>query len=260
MTKKERENYNKWLWNLDASAFNVMNQEELAKIAQQYQRQFRARVKSLDRLQADTGMASAQLSATRTAFERLHFLTGNQFLPNSHIVRKGQIRYSVPQLRSIVANYANFFREDSEHIRTNTVEGVIEFYKKQQELIDDANAKVSERLGVPVAALSESDRQMMWRAYNLFKEIYTEAFALLQSNLTQEAMVYAIQTAPNGESVMGLVERMFEYGMGRVARNGDLNSKFRDEAKDDDYVWDETTLKRRLEAQGSHRISWNNNV
>lgn len=259
MTKKEREAYNHRLWNMTASDFNTMSQVELAKIAQQYQRQFRTRAKALDMLEADTGMVSGQLRATRAAFENTHFLSGPQFLPSSHIVRKGKIRYSVPQLRSIVANYAAFFREDPNHIRTNTVEGVIADYQRQQEMIVKAAEKVSQHLRVPVPELTMADQKLMWRAYALFKEIYTEAFALLQSNLTQEAMVYAIHTAPQGTSVLELANRMFEYGMNRVARNGDLNSKFRDDSKGDDYVWG-TNLEQRLKSTGSHRITWNNRV
>lgn len=262
MTRKERDAYNHWLWNLEASDFNKMNQAQLAKIAEQYQRQFKARAKALDRLEADTGISSGALRQTRKAFENTRFITGPKFMPSSHIKRGGKIRYSVPQLRSIVANYADFFREadpESETIRTNTVEGTIADYERTIARLKRANEKVSKALGRPPTELTPADYQAMWKAYDLFKELYTEAFAILQSDLTQEIMYQTYQMAPAGTSTLELVERMFEMGMKRVARNGDLSSKYRDETLPEDYYWGDA-LEERLKDKGLNLIEWRNNV
>ena len=179
MSRAERKAYNKWLWNLEAEDFNKMSQAELAKIAGQYQRQFLARAKALDKLQAETGISSNALRVARNNFENTKFLTGAQFLPSSHIVRNGKIRYSVPQLRSIVSNYASFFHEakpGQNTIRTNTVEGTIADYERTKARLEAANKKVSDALGVPVGELTPADLQEMWKAYNLFKEIYIYAY------------------------------------------------------------------------------------
>lgn len=262
MTRKERDEYNHWLWNLEARDFNAMSQQELAKIAGQYQRQFAKRAKELDKLQAETGISSDALRVARNAFENTRFLTGPQFLPSSHIVRNGKIRYSVPQLRSIVSNYAHFFREspaNSTTIRTNTVQGTLENYNRMVERLDKANEKVSQSLGVPIEELTPADYQAMWKAYDLFKEIYTEAFGILQSVKTQEAMYQAYQEAPSGSSTMELVERMFEKAFDRVATNGDLSKKYRSNDIPEDYYWGDK-LEQHLKSKGFNIIKWNNNV
>ncbi len=259
MTRAEREKYNHWLWNLKADDFNKMNQKELAKIASQYQRQFAKRAKDLDKLQAQTGIASEALRVTRKAFENTRFLTGPQFLPSSHIIRKGEIRYSVPQLRSIVANYAHFFREDDEHTRTNTVEGTLKWYDEMRGRFDEVHEKISEALGVEQKELTPADYQEMWKAYDLFKEIYMEAFAQLQSVKLQEIMYQTYQEAPAGTSTMELVERMFEKHAGRVALNGDLSKKYRDETLEDNYYWGEQ-LEKRLNENGFNVVQWRNKV
>lgn len=262
MTRSERQAYNKWLWNLQAEDFNKMSQAELAKVAQQYQRQFQARAKALDKLQAETGITSNALRVAREAFENTRFVTGNQFLPSSHIVRGGKIRYSVPQLRSITANYAAFFREakpGQETIRTNTVEGTIENYNRMKERLETANKKVSDALGVPTQELTPADFQAMWKAYDLFKEVYAEAFGILQSIKVQQAMVKAYQTAPAGTSTMELVERMFNIGMGRSPLNADLSVKYRDSEKPEDYYWGDE-LEEHLKARGANLVNWNNAI
>lgn len=262
MTRAERESYNHWLWNLQARDFNKMSQEELAKIAGQYQRQFAKRAKDLDKLQAETGIASEALRAARSAFENTRFLIGPQFMPSSHIIRNGKIRYSVPQLRSIVANYAHFFREakpGQETIRTNTVEGTRLWYDTMIERLNKTNEKVSDALGVPVSELTPADYQAMWKAYDLFKEIYVEAFAQLQSVKLQEIMYQTYQEAPAGTSTMELVERMFEKGFDRVALNGDLATKYRDESLDDGYYWGDE-LEKHLTERGFNVIKWRANV
>lgn len=262
MTRKEREAYNHWLWNLEARDFNKMSQAELAKIAGQYQRQFATRAKKLDRLQRDTGIASEALRTTRNAFENTRFLTGPQFLPSSHIVRNGKIRYSVPQLRSIVANYAAFFREakpGQSTIRTNTVEGTLEWYRNMTARLEAANEKVSKALGRPAEEMTPADYQAMWKAYDLFKELYTEQFGNLKSDLVQEIMYQSYQEAPAGTSTLDLVERMFENATGRVAMNGDLSVKYRDESLPEDYYWGEQ-LNERLKAKGLNLITWRNNL
>ena len=262
MTRAERESYNHWLWNLEARDFNKMNQQELAKIAGQYQRQFAKRAKELDKLQAETGIASEALRAARSAFENTRFLFSPQFMPSSHIVRNGKIRYSVPQLRSIVANYAHFFREakpGQETIRTNTVEGTRRWYDEMVARLNQTNEKVSDALGVPPEELTPADYQSMWKAYDLFKEIYVEAFAQLQSVKTQELMYQCYQEAPSGTSTMELVERMFEKAFDRVALNGDLATKYRDASLDDSYYWGDK-LEKHLAERGFNVIKWRSNL
>lgn len=262
MTRAERESYNHWLWNLEARDFNKMSQTELAKIAGQYQRQFLKRAKDLDKLQAETGIASEALRTTRKAFENTHFLVGSQFMPSSHIIRNGKIRYSVPQLRSIVANYASFFREakpGQDTIRTNTVEGTRRWYEEMVARLNKTNEKVSNALGVPVSELTPADYQAMWKAYDLFKEIYVEAFAQLQSDRLQRVMYQTYQEAPAGTSTMELVERMFEKAFDRVAVNGDLSKKYRDETLDDAYYWGDK-LEERLAERGFNVIKWRANL
>lgn len=258
MTRAERESYNHWLWNLEARDFNKMTQKELAKIAVQYQRQFAKRAKDLDKLQAETGIASEALRAARSAFENTRFLLGPQFMPSSHIVRNGKIRYSVPQLRSIVANYAHFFREaepGQETIRTNTVEGTRQWYEEMVARLNKTNEKVSEALGTPVAELTPVDYQEMWKAYDLFKELYIQAFGELQSVKLQEIMYQTYQEAPGGTDTMELVERMFENAFDRVALNGDLSKNYRDESLDEGYYWGDK-LEEHLIERGFNVIKW----
>lgn len=262
MSRAERQAYNKWLWNLQAEDFNKMSQAELAKIAGQYQRQFQTRAKALDKLQAETGIVSNALRVARNSFENTKFLTGPQFLPSSHIIRKGKIRYSVPQLRSIVSNYASFFREakpGQNTIRTNTVEGTIADYERTKARLEAANKKVSDALGVPPEEMTPADFQAMWKAYDLFKEIYVEAFGILQSYLVQEAMVHSYQTAPRGTSTIDLVERMFNYAMDRAPTNSDLRSDLQDTAMPDNYYWGDE-LEKHLKSKGINLINWNNQV
>ena len=262
MTRAEREKYNHWLWNLEARDFNSMSQQELAKIAGQYQRQFARRAKELDRLQAETGIASEALRTARRAFENTRFLIGPQFMPSSHITRNGKIRYSVPQLRSIVANYAHFFREakpGQESVRTNTVEGTRRWYQEMVARLAKTNEKVSDALGVPASELTPADYQAMWKAYDLFKQIYVEAFAQLQSVRLQEIMYQTYQEAPAGTNTMELVERMFEKAFDRVALNGDLASKYRDESLDDGYYWGDE-LEKHLAERGFNVIKWRSNI
>lgn len=262
MTRAERETYNHWLWNLEARDFNKMNQAELAKIAGQYQRQFAKRARDLDKLQAETGISSEALRVTRNAFENTRFLVGPQFLPSSHITRNGKIRYSLPQLRSIVANYAAFFREakpGQETIRTNTVEGTLRWYDAMTSRFDKVHEKISDALGVEQDELTPADYQAMWKAYDLFKEIYTEAFGQLQSVKTQEIMYQCYQEAPKGTTTMELVERMFEKAFDRVAVNGDLSKKYRDETLDDGYYWGEK-LEEHLASRGFNVITWRNKL
>lgn len=286
MTRAERETYNHWLWNLEARDFNKMNQAELAKIAGQYQRQFAKRAKDLDKLQAETGISSEALRVTRNAFENTRFLVGPQFLPSSHIIRNGKIRYTLPQLRSIVANYASFFREakpGQETIRTNTVEGTVRWYEEMKARLENAHKKVMRALrgqpgGGPATGkspnewenpidlgyyepeeLTPADFQAMWKAYDLFKEVYTEAFGQLQSVKTQEVMYQCYQEAPRGTTTMELVERMFEKAFDRVALNGDLSRKYRDESLDDSYYWGDK-LEEHLNSRGFNVIAWRNKV
>lgn len=262
MSRAERNAYNKWLWNLQAEDFNKMNQKELAKVASQYQRQFQVRAKALDKLQAETGISSEALRTTRNAFENTRFIKGPQFLPSSHIIRNGKIRYSLPQLRSIVANYASFFREaklGTNTIRTNTVEGTIANYNRTIERLQSVNKQVSDGLGVPPAELTPADYQAMWKAYDLFKEIYVEAFGILQSYLVQEAMVNSYQTVPAGTSTLDLVERMFNYGMERAPVNSDLRSDLQDNTVGDNYYWGDA-LEKHLKSKGINIINWNNSV
>lgn len=262
MTRVEREAYNHWLWNLEARDFNKMNQQELAKIAGQYQRQFAKRARDLDKLQAETGIASEALRTTRNAFENTHFLIGPQFMPSSHITRNGKIRYSVPQLRSIVANYAHFFRESKpgqETIRTNTVEGTKRWYEEMVARLSKTNEKVSNALGVSAKELTPADYQAMWKAYDLFKEIYVEAFAQLQSVKLQEIMYQCYQEAPAGTDTMELVERMFENAFDRVAVNGDLATKYRDDSLDEGHYWGDE-LEKHLSERGFNVIKWRSNL
>lgn len=286
MMRAERESYNHWLWNLEARDFNKMSQQELAKIAGQYQRQFAKRARDLDKLQAETGIASEALRVARSAFENTRFLIGPQFMPSSHIVRNGKIRYSVPQLRSIVANYAHFFREakpGQETIRTNTVEGARRWYEEMKARLEGAHKKVMRVLkgqpgGGPATGkspnewenpidlgyyepeeLTPADFQAMWKAYDLFKEIYVEAFAQLQSDRLQEIMYQTYQEAPAGSNTMELVERMFEKAFNRVALNGDLAAKYRDESLDEGYYWGDE-LEKHLAERGFNVIKWRSNL